>query len=309
MRVGSVCSGIGGLELGLSMIADTELQWVSETDATASTILDKRFDVPNLGDLTKIQDPPEVDLVVGGFPCQPVSVANSNPNGRQGIHDDRWLIADVCELAERAGARWLLLENVRGLLTANNGDALARVCAEMAHRGFVRWEWRTIYASEVGTPHRRDRWFCIATNTKGSTGRQKKPEGLGTSIRPTAELRERLSKATSTAYSDCQRLEGHREGHELESCVEETPTSWGRYDGAIRRWEAILGRPAPTPAIGWKMNPAFIEWMMGFPEGWVVPRKSDISYSGALRCLGNAVVPHQAAYAYADLFERINGGR
>ena len=91
----------------------------------------------------------------------------------------------------------------------------------------------------------------------------------------------------------------------MESCVEETPSPWCRYDGAIRRWEAILGRPAPNPAIDWKMNPLFIEWMMGFPEGWV-----DVdNYSGALKCLGNAVVPHQAAYAYADLFERINGGR
>ena len=165
LKVGSVCSGIGGLELGLDMIAETDLQWVSETDKTASEILDRHFNVPNLGDLTEIQDPPKVDLVVGGFPCQPVSVANSNPNGRKGIHDDRWLIADICKLAQEAGAKWLLLENVRGLLSANNGHALARVCAEMAHRGFVRWEWRTLYASEVGAPHRRDRWFCIATNT------------------------------------------------------------------------------------------------------------------------------------------------
>ena len=302
LRVGSVCSGIGGLELGLDMIAETDLQWVSETDKTASEILDRHFDVPNLGDLTQIQDPPKVDLVVGGFPCQPVSVANSNPNGRKGIHDERWLIADVCELAQKAGAKWLLLENVRGLLTANNGDALARVCAEMAYRGFVRWEWRTIYAGEVGAPHRRDRWFCIATNTKSSAGRQKKPEGLGTTIRQASELRERLSEATSTAYANSERLQGQREGHELGPCVEEAETSWGRYQGAIRRWEAILGRPAPVPAIDWKMNPAFIEWMMGFPEGWV-----DVdSYSGALKCLGNAVVPHQAAYAYADLFGRFN---
>ena len=51
-----------------------------------------------------------------------------------------------------------------------------------------------------------------------------------------------------------------------------------------------------------RLHPHFVEWMMGFPEGWV-----DVdSYSGALKCLGNAVVPHQAAYAYADLFGRFN---
>tara|TARA_R110000824_G_scaffold230140_1_gene417757 strand:- start:1532 stop:2356 length:825 start_codon:yes stop_codon:yes gene_type:complete len=268
LKVGSVCSGIGGLELGLKMIADTDLQWVSETDKTASQILDKHFDVPNLGDLTEIQDPPKVDLVVGGFPCQPVSVANNNFNGRRGIHDERWLIADVCELAQRAGAKWLLLENVRGLLSANNGDALARVCAEMANRGFVRWEWRTLYASKVGAPHRRDRWFCVATNT------------------------------------DSERLQGSWEGHELGPCVEETEIAWGRYQGAIRRWERILGRSAPVPAIDWKMNPAFIEWMMGFPEGWVTD--NNLSYQGMMRCMGNAVVPLQSAVAYAQLIDRLN---
>jgi len=264
MKVGSVCSGIGGLELGLGMIADTDLQWVSETDAAASKILDEHFGVPNLGDLTQIQDPPKVDLVVGGFPCQPVSIAGE----RKGTEDERFIIADICKLAQEAGAKWLLLENVRGLLSTNNGHALARVCAEMAHRGFVRWEWRTLYAAEVGAPHRRDRWFCVATNTNGKG------------------------------------LEGLWEKHELEPCVEEKETTWGRYDGAIRRWEAILGRPAPVPAINWKMNPAFIEWMMGFPEGWVTG--NDLPYRGMLRCLGNAVVPLQAAYAYADLFRRIN---
>ena len=264
MKVGSVCSGIGGLELGLGMIADTDLQWVSETDAAASKVLDKHFGVPNLGDLTQIQDPPKVDLVVGGFPCQPVSIAGE----RKGIEDERFIIADICKLAQKAGAKWLLLENVRGLLTANNGHALARVCAEMAHRGFVRWEWRTLYAAEVGAPHRRDRWFCVATNTNGKG------------------------------------LERPREEYQLEPCVEEKETTWGRYDGAIRRWEAVLGRPAPTPAIDWKMNPAFIEWMMGFPEGWIT--SSDISFTRTMKCLGNAVVPLQAAYAYADLFRRIN---
>tara|TARA_R110002020_G_scaffold269651_5_gene484970 strand:- start:15 stop:935 length:921 start_codon:yes stop_codon:yes gene_type:complete len=305
MKVGSVCSGIGGLELGLSMITETDLRWVSETDATASKVLEKRFNAPNLGDLTQIQDPPKVDLVVGGFPCQPVSVANSNPDGRKGIHDERWLIADVCRLAEQAGARWLLLENVRGLLTANNGDALARVCAEMANRGFVRWEWRTLYASEVGAPHRRDRWFCIATNTKSSSRRFKKSEDLGEAIRQAAEFGKCPSEIASIANAHGEGLQRQGKGHELESCTQEAEATWGRYEGAIRRWESIMGRPAPVPAIDWKMNPEFIEWMMGFPKGWLTLNDFDISYSGALKCLGNAVVPLQAAYAYADLFGRI----
>nr|WP_127891998.1 DNA cytosine methyltransferase [Streptomyces sp. S10(2018)] len=77
------------------------------------------------------------------------------------------------------------------------------------------------------------------------------------------------------------------------------------YRPAIRRWEAILGRPAPEPTeLGARGNrrltPAFVEWMMGLPEGWVtavpgIPRKEQ------LKILGNGVVPHQAHHAYGLL--------
>ena len=125
LTVGSLCTGIGGLELALRQVLTTELLWVSETDPSASQVLEHRFGVPNLGDLTEISKPPKVDIVMAGFPCQPVSYAGE----RKGIDDKRWLIEDVCRVASEAQARFLILENVRGLLTANNGEALARVCA------------------------------------------------------------------------------------------------------------------------------------------------------------------------------------
>lgn len=69
--------------------------------------------------------------------------------------------------------------------------------------------------------------------------------------------------------------------------------SWGPYASAVHRWERIHG-PAPDPTDGRRLNPVFVEWMMGFPRGWVTdlaPRRA------ALRMLGNAVVPHQAVAA------------
>ena len=77
--------------------------------------------------------------------------------------------------------------------------------------------------------------------------------------------------------------------------------NWGSYGPAIARWETVIGRPAPVPIEPGpkgnpRLSPAFVEWLMGLPEGWVtdVP---DISRSAALTALGNGVVPQQAAAA------------
>ena len=169
MRVAALCAGYGGLELGLShMGVDTELVWVSEIDKYASAVLDARFGVPNLGDLTEITDPPRVDVVTAGFPCQPVSHAGK----RAGVDDERWLIRDVVSVARGAGAQWLFLENVRGVLTASGGDAFGEVLDALADGGFDA-RWACIRADQsVGACHRRDRWFCVA-HASGAAGEER----------------------------------------------------------------------------------------------------------------------------------------
>ena len=82
---------------------------------------------------------------------------------------------------------------------------------------------------------------------------------------------------------------------------------WGNYTPAIRRWEAVLGRSAPPPTepgrTGQRLSPAFVEWLMGLPEGWVtgVP---GLSRNAQLKALGNGVVPAQAAMALHLLLAR-----
>ena len=87
----------------------------------------------------------------------------------------------------------------------------------------------------------------------------------------------------------------------------EPQTRWGRYEEAIRRWEVILGRPAPEPTEPGKngnprLNPELPEWMMGLPEGWVtgVP---ELSRHNQLKAIGNGCVPQQAAAALRLLLE------
>jgi DNA (cytosine-5)-methyltransferase 1 len=294
VRIGALCAGYGGMELGLQLVwpplGDIETAWVAELDPHASQVLDARFGVPNLGDLTQITEPPPVDIVTAGFPCQPFSTAGL----RKGTADERWLIDDVCRVASAAGARWLILENVTGLLTANDGDALARVCAAMASQGFSRWEWTTLRASDIGACHRRDRWFCVAHATDVGLERCRDTRRRGP--RP-------ANGDVAAADPDGQGLEGRGADTERRG---ERPTRacrldarFGPYQPAVDRWAAIIGRPAPEPLTDGRLEPRFVEWMMGLPAGWV----TDIvtSRAKALHVLGNGVVPQQAAAAIAEL--------
>jgi len=105
---------------------------------------------------------------------------------------------------------------------------------------------------------------------------------------------------------------GHQSGHSLDAAARtltaaatgqppaQAPAAWGEYEPAIRRWEHVLGHPAPPPAEPvpggrTRLAAAFAEWMMGIP-GWVtgVP---GLPRTARLRIIGNGVVPHQAAAA------------
>jgi site-specific DNA-cytosine methylase len=97
----------------------------------------------------------------------------------------------------------------------------------------------------------------------------------------------------------------------LPGAAKECMTAWGPYEPAIRRWEAVIGRPAPAPTEpnakgNHRLSPKFTEWMMGTPEGWItdVP----ISRNEQLKACGNGVVPQQAAAALKDMlaaFEQV----
>jgi len=279
LRVGALCAGYGGLELGLQLAGiDTDLIWVSETDKHASAVLDARFGVPNLGDLTQIVDSPEVDIVTAGFPCQPVSHAGKGA----GVHDERWLIRDVVTVARQAGAQWIFMENVRGLLSANKGEAFGQVLDALAEGGFDA-RWACVRADQsVGACHRRDRWFAVAYSSgeRHGGGQDGGEVGLLGGRDESQTRQQQRARAEPVDRS----------------------SAFGVYGEAVARWERILGRPAPAPTDDGKLSSRFVEWMMGLPDGWVTG--VDLSHSQELKILGNGVVPHQAAAAYGWLLEQ-----
>lgn len=123
--------------------------------------------------------------------------------------------------------------------------------------------------------------------------------GVALSLMPTPTAQD--SASSSGSNPDW----GH--GTTLTDAARESVTDFGPYTPAIRRWEHVLGRPAPSPTEPGRegkprLSPAFVEWMMGLPEGRVTD--TDIPRSAQLKALGNGIVPQQAALAIRLLLER-----
>lgn len=159
MKVGSLFSGIGGLELGLEA-AGMQTAWQVERDPYACRVLAKHWpDVPRYDDVRTFQPATAtpVDLVCGGFPCQPHSLAGK----RLASADDRDLWGEFARIIREARPRWVVGENVPGLLTSEGGRYFGRILADLAALGFNA-EWFVLSATSVGASHRRERIFIVA---------------------------------------------------------------------------------------------------------------------------------------------------
>lgn len=173
LTFGSLFSGIGGLDLGMER-AGFVCRWQSEIDDYASRVLKKHWPhIPNLGDVKQIDwntvEP--VDVIVGGYPCQPFSVAGS----RNGGTDERHLWPWFANAISVVRPRYALLENVAGHLSLGFGQVLGDLAT-------LRYDarWDCIPAAAVGAPHRRDRVFIIARDTQQvgmDTNRNSQPDG------------------------------------------------------------------------------------------------------------------------------------
>jgi DNA (cytosine-5)-methyltransferase 1 len=186
---GSLFAGIGGIDLGLER-AGWDCRFQVEWDAFCQRVLAKHWpDVPRYGDIHEVhgvgahrdatgedgrqwdegigrgQGPtgeagcpsclPPVDLLAGGFPCQPFSVAGK----QRRLDDDRWLWPEFARAIRELRPRFVLVENVPGLLV---GGGMGAVLGDLAELGYDA-EWESIPAAAVGAPHLRYRVWIIGT--------------------------------------------------------------------------------------------------------------------------------------------------
>lgn len=286
MRVGSLFSGYGGLDMAVG----GDLAWYSEVEPAACKVMEAHHPgVPNLGDITNVDwsQVEPVDVITGGYPCQPFS----NAGARKGTDDERHLWPYVRDALRAIRPAAAVLENVRGHLTLGFDVVLA----DLADLGWSA-RWGVVRAADAGAPHNRARLFIVA-HPEGAERGATQPDHLPP--RRATEPRERPGATADASSGDGQLTAGRLHSELTHSYRGQPHVEWGSYSAAIDRWQHVIGRPPPAPTIQRnerdRLNPAFVEWMMGLPEGWVTGH--DLTASQELKMLGNGVVPQQARLA------------
>ncbi|MDN7445927.1 DNA cytosine methyltransferase [Burkholderia multivorans] len=159
MIYGSVCSGIEAASVAWSPLG-WRTAFVSEIEPFPSAVLAHHYPtVPNLGDMTKFKEWPDaaIDLLVGGTPCQSFSVAGL----RKGLADPRGnLMLTYLAIAERYAPRWLVWENVPGVLSSNGGRDFGTLLGGLAELGYG-FAYRVLDAQFFGVAQRRRRVFVV----------------------------------------------------------------------------------------------------------------------------------------------------
>lgn len=326
-RIGSVCSGYRGLDAAVEAVFGGTTAWVSDIDPGANKILAHHWpDVPNHGDLTTTDwaavEP--VDIFCGGYPCQPFS----NAGKRKGTADDRHIWPWIASALRVLRPRLAIFENVSNHLRLGFDTVLC----DLAALGLDA-EWVTVSASgEARAPHQRRRLIIVAvaqdadgaawgerwTPAPGQAesggaradagGRGGVPAPAGKlSLLPTPAARDWKSGASNLMEENSRPLNEFAVNY-LAHRTNWVATNGVDYGPAIRRWETVLGRPAPEPCepgerTAWRLSPRFTEWLMGLPAGHVT-EVPGLSRTAQLKALGNGVVPQQAEAALRLLAAR-----
>lgn len=340
MRLGSLFSGCGGLDMAANAVFGSSTAWHVEFEDAPSKVLAANWPgVPNHRDVTTVDWSAvgPVDILAGGFPCQDLSLAGRRAGMRPGTRSGLW--ADFVKAIDALNPSVVVIENVRGLLSGcaesdlepcpgcvGDGEhrpvlrALGRVLGDLADLGFDA-EWGGIRAADVGAPHGRYRVFVVAYSerVRRGSGRFARPVEAARGRAP-AELAGRggapvthlLPTPVTSDGTGGPRNEDtpNPQGFALQMrdiAGELGRTNFGQYEPAVRRWEALT-RPAPAPTKGdgrdgnHRLSAEFVEWMQGYAHGHVTGH--GLTRSEELRILGNTVVPQQGAEAIRQLWTR-----
>ena len=313
MRHGSLFSGIGGFDFAAERMGWENI-FHCELNPFCNKILNYYW--PNAHSHTNISETNfsvyngQIDILTGGFPCQPYSVAGK----RKGKDDERHLWPEMLRAIREIEPKWIVGENVRGLVSWNGGMVFDEVCADLETENYTVLPF-ILPAAGVNAPHRRDRiWFIAYRDTK-----QRERE-VG---RVFAKFNDGAESIGVTAYADNP---GNRSGHgEIQRANEEVPeryncavlghadsraitdTDCKRHSGKKHRKTFTEFNTENNKGFRWKnfpTQPPFCTENDGFPgrlDGITFPKWRNESIKAA----GNAIVP-QVAFEIFKAIEHYN---
>lgn len=160
LRMLSLCAGIGGADLAAEATGHIEVVGQVEIDPFCQAVLEKHWpEVKRMSDIREVKGHEfgNVDIIVGGIPCQPHSLAGK----RKSSADDRNLWPEFYRIICTIKPRWVVVENVLGLLSSEGGAFFGGILRDLADAGYDA-EWHVLRASDVGAPHERKRVFLVA---------------------------------------------------------------------------------------------------------------------------------------------------
>lgn len=279
----SLFSGIGGFELGFEQAStvkgsgtqsETRFNCIgfSEVDPVAIAIYQRHFPSHRpVGDIDAVDigSLPDFDLLVGGFPCQAFSMAGR----RRGFSDPRGnLFFAIARVLEQKRPRFLLLENVKGLLSHQKGETFQTILTILDELGYDL-QWQVLNSKGFGVPQSRQRVYLV-----GHLAKTCRPEifPLTGEAGPSCQV---IARAHGLKGHDCLKRIYSPRGASPTLVTNSGGNQFAKFeiDGQVRR-----------------LTPIECERLQGFPDGWTV----GFSDARRFRCLGNAVtVPVVAAIA------------
>lgn len=313
MRHASLFTGIGGFDLAAQWMGWTNVFQV-EIDSFCQKVLQKNF--PNAqrhGDIKQFDGSRykgTIDVLSGGFPCQPYSSAGK----RLGKEDERHLWPEMLRVIREVSPCWVVGENVRGLTNWNGGLVFDEVQADLEVAGYEVLPF-LLPAAGVGAPHRRERIWFIAYSGRGPSDRRQDKQTNDVNNGPNAGRSEETNiitrLSTQGAITDTPRQRERKQTNEVNTIPKKRET-WVEFGGISRRGnvthtndKGLEGLRNDTAISGQNAgNVTRSDWNLWPTQSPVCGRNDGLSNRvDRIKSLGNAVVP-QVVYQIFKAIEQ-----
>jgi DNA (cytosine-5)-methyltransferase 1 len=313
VRLVGAFAGIGGFELAAETVGGYRTTAMIEIDARCQELLRRRFpeEIALFGDIRDVrgEELGDVDVLVGGFPCQDISIAGP----RAGLRGERsGLFWEFMRLVDETAPRWVVIENVPGLLSSGGRRDMGAVLGALAQRGFG-YAYRVLDARGFGLPQRRRRVFVVGRAGGSADGpAEVLALGHGGEGDPVPSRRQGQDVAALTASG----LGGGgpddnlaQAGRLVPVCVRmregkpgggKGPLPFVDHSGTLATGnDQLLFQPYEYEWRVRKLTPVECERLQGFPDGWTEGFADTVRY----RMLGNAVAVPVAEWILLRMLE------